>query len=236
MDNGINESILGHSIDRGSNINRWWDRYMEPDYINAWLDYGNKYEAIVNDFLFDLRKDKKPVNYIEFSKGIASSTQQEIYVYLEVLKSLGNNDQKNKAKEIESLVYKKLSKLEEILSQIKPSLEQKRKSYNEFQLESRISNVDISQLSDQLKQEVLPATTSESNELIKASTEKLIAAFDRLVSYIQIVNAVSYKEKYDSGYYKSDKCLELQKSGKTLAALAECKTNEEAARKLKEGK
>lgn len=66
----------------------WWNSYVEPQYVNAWVDYEEKYQENISEFVKLLWSETSVVNRGPMANGIMPSLRQENSFYLMVLGEL----------------------------------------------------------------------------------------------------------------------------------------------------
>ena len=226
INSDLDPEILGDS--RGPRIDAWWTQNVEPQYINAWIDFENKYQTIIKDLYHDLWKnDEEHSNFTGLSDGIVQSTRQEIELYMAVLENFSPHireyvQSKTKLTQIEV-------NLETLLLNIKLKVDQGYDNSGALHLVSRISTADIDATSEAYNSELtgfiahlesLPANaTEERKQILQTLNLNLTKAFGELVTYGKIVNAVSYKERYVGGQDSGASCIKTQSGPTTTAQL-----------------
>ncbi|GIL18197.1 MAG: hypothetical protein BroJett040_19480 [Oligoflexia bacterium] len=203
----IRPSVLGTR--ENPTFTKWWEKYSETEYINAWKDYETKYEKIMVDLHKALwSKERSIFNRSTYSNGVFDSLRQERDFYINLLKSLVAN--KENFEKVNAHLAKQIERMEKMFASIAT------KDINSKKVVvSTISNMQFRNAFDELLESVdelqslslADLQSSQNEKLVSKTVEALKANLNEFANYVQILNAVSYVENHQEGIAKKKRCL-----------------------------
>jgi hypothetical protein len=236
----LNPSRDLHSEKIESYVSQWWDEKILPQYLEAWADYEARYLEIIKKLYEVLwQTGKSTSNTTPFSSGLIETIREESRFYHEILYKLVRTDAET-AEQVRTFedkmiqVWLPIKNIERLLMDIKlaPVNENGK---TEDRLISRLSGEDLDReaakfseelkgLTEYLKNMIvgLPSSRDHKDLQLKTLGNTILAfktAVDQMVTYGQIINSVSYRERYTTGKDKGSKCAELSGSVKSQAQL-----------------
>lgn len=80
---GIRQNVLNQDPQSFEN---WWTKLVEPKFVDAWTDFEEKYQKIINDQISTVWRTRDSIwNPSTVASGVAESMKQEYNLYLMVL-------------------------------------------------------------------------------------------------------------------------------------------------------
>jgi hypothetical protein len=214
---------------KGTNVQKWWSSVVEPQYVNAWSDYENKYRTIVISLYKDLWKDSiEWSNPTTFSSGLIKSTDQENMLYLSMLWHFAGDPKKNPYASAFSNIQAASQKFEARLKGILQVVPVQNKNMTRGKgisyktVITHIPAIDLDAVDKDFKAKIKdlienklmqdPQNSSDATQkTLKALEKSMFDSYALLVNYGKIINTASYKSRLDKdGNDTGDSAVALQ--------------------------
>lgn len=169
----------------------WWTENIEPQFLDAWVNFESRYMAIVAKFFKELRSENSMFNRSEFSNNVIVSLGQERELYYKILSQQINRSD--------------LEKIEDQFIQLESLLNGIAWNKNGY-LKTSLSMSDFEQKSKQLEETLNQYAKSYKSNLSVEIFGFLNLQKDELSNYGKIALTGSYRLS-QNGEFVRPRCL-----------------------------
>lgn len=216
MNDGIDPQIL--QSENGTGIAKWWINKVEPDYVSAWLSFEKKYQKnTVELFKILSQKDESRCQARGYKHdcnpgGLRQNPLQSLNEQYQFLKNvLIKHYSFNEFTEIDQ----KFSEAQALFLQLKLEKD----VTGEYIVVGEINNALIKEIKEGLSQSVqewAKNMTKDNGKMLndsqklkqfEALSSGIVAVFDEMTTYAQILNATSYTQNHEDGKFVKKRCV-----------------------------